>query len=38
MRLQKFHWFYLIVVGLLCAPALLLPTSLERLSKAKAPD
>jgi hypothetical protein len=38
MRLQKYHWLYLIVVGLLCAPAFLLPGSLERLRKVKAPD
>jgi hypothetical protein len=38
MRLQKYHWLYLIVVGLLCAPAFLLPGLVERLNNVKAPD
>jgi hypothetical protein len=33
MRLQKYQWLYLIIVGLLCAPALLLRGSLQRLEK-----
>jgi hypothetical protein len=38
MRLQKSHWLYLIIVGLLCAPALLLSGPVERLGKVIAPD
>jgi hypothetical protein len=36
MRLRKYHWIYLIIVGLLCAPALLLSGSLQGLQKPKA--
>ena len=33
MRLRKYHWIYLALVGLLCAPALFLSGSLEQLTK-----
>jgi hypothetical protein len=33
MRLQRYQWFYLMIVGLLCAPALLLPGALQRLKE-----
>jgi hypothetical protein len=38
MRLRKYQWLYLILVGLLCAPALLLAGSLQGLQKRESAD